>query len=265
MKKIAIILLIFAFGCDKATEQLSMGYADEYAAEASEEIKGNADTKTKEIQSEKGLERMLIKKGNVEFKAEKLDDVSVKIKAATKKYDAYASQENEYKSSERISRNVTVRMPSKYFDAFLTNISEGVAYFDSKSIDVSDVTEEFLDVQARLKTKKELELRYLQLLNKANKVAEILEIEREIGTLRSDIESIEGRLNYLQDQAAMSTLTITFYTNVSQDSRFWSKVKNGFGNGWDFLLSIILGIINIWPVWFIAFGLFWMIRRIRRN
>ena len=99
----------------------------------------------------------------------------------------------------------------------------------------------------------------------AQQVSEILEIEREIGTLRSDIESIEGRLNYLKDQVAMSTLNITFYKKVSQDSRFWSKVKSGFGNGWDFLLSIILGIINIWPVWIIACGLYLIIRRIKRK
>ena len=265
MKKIIVILLVFAFGCNKSSEQRSMGFADEYQVEASEALNEPAEIKSKEIQPGQQVERMLIKKGNVEFEAKNLDEISSKIKVATKKYDAYASKENEYKSTERISRNVIIRMPSKHFDVFLADISEGVAYFDSKSIDVSDVTEEFLDVQARLKTKKELELRYLQLLNKANKVSEILEIEREMGSLRSDIESIEGRLNYLKDQAAVSTLNITFYTKVSQDNRFWSKVKDGFGNGWNFLLQLILGIINIWPVWILGFGLFWVVKRVRNR
>ena len=73
-------------------------------------------------------------------------------------------------------------------------------------IDSQDVTEEYIDITARLKTKKELEARYLELLKKANKVEEIVSIEKEIGNLRSDIESIEGRLRYINNAVAYSTL-----------------------------------------------------------
>lgn len=62
----------------------------------------------------------------------------------------------------------------------LIDATKGVDKFDHKNIEVKDVTEEFLDVKARLKTKKELEDRYIDLLKKANNIKEILEIETRL-------------------------------------------------------------------------------------
>lgn len=264
MKKIAVVLLFFALGCNKASDN-SFGYAGEAEADMVSESDENSSSKAEPDKDVNTLERKLIKTGNVEFESEDLTKTAEIIKTASTKYKANASNENEFKSDSRISRTITLRVPFDNFDALLSEISEGVDHFDRKSINVSDVTEEFLDVEARLKTKKELENRYIQLLSKAQKVSEILEIEREIASLRSDIESFEGRLTYLQNQVSLSTLTIDYYETISKDNRFWGKVKDGFGNGWDFLLQLILGIINIWPVWIIGFGLYWLVKRIRRK
>ncbi|MEY2924197.1 MAG: hypothetical protein RLZZ337_745 [Bacteroidota bacterium] len=264
MKNVLFILtLFFLFACNKAYEA-SEESAGLYTKDAMENLKSTAEQTSEEKPADnQAIERKLIKTGNIEFETKDLDKTAQRINAAKKKYKAYASNENEYSSENRLSRTITLRIPASNFDAALAEIAEGVDHFDRKTINVSDVTEEFLDVQARLKTKKELELRYIQLLSKAQKVSEILEIERELVTLRSDIESFEGRLKYLENQVSLSTLTIDYYKSIKQDNRFWAKVKSGFGNGWDFLLTILLGIINVWPVWIIGYALFWMIRRIR--
>ena len=109
------------------------------------------------------------------------------------------------------------------------------------------MTEEFLDVDARLKTKKELEIRYLDILKKASTVKEILDVERELGQLRSDIESIEGRLKYLNNQVSLATLTITIYQQLSTETQFGKKLKKGFKNGFDNLIWFFVYLTNIWP------------------
>jgi len=108
------------------------------------------------------------------------------------KYEGYIASDEEYKYKGGISNTIVIRVPAENFDELLADATKGVSKFDSKNITVKDVTEEFLDIQARLKTKKELENRYLELLKKAKSVPEILEVERQLGQLRADIESIEG-------------------------------------------------------------------------
>ena len=137
----------------------------------------------------------------------------------------------------------------------MDDATKGVERFDNKEINVKDVTEEFLDIQARVKTKKELELRYIDLLKKARNVTEILEIEKQIGLLRAEIESIEGRLKYLEDQVSFSTLTMTFYETVPNESAFGKQFQNGFRNGIDNLMWFFVGLTNIWPFIVIIIGL----------
>ncbi len=181
-------------------------------------------------------ERKLVKNGSVEF-------------------------ETDNKYSGRISNTIVIRVPSSNFDSFLNDATKGVTRFDTKNIDVSDVTEEFVDHQARLKTKKELESRYLEILQRAKTVTEMLEVEKQLGELRSEIESVEGRLKYLQSQVSLSTLSITFYQNIGNDNAFGSKFKEGFANGWDNLIWFFVFLINIWPFVIVGIILFFGIRR----
>ena len=128
---------------------------------------------------------------------------------------------------------------------------------------VKDVTEEYVDVEARLKANKELEQRYLEIMKKANTVSEMLEIEKEMGTLRADIESIEGRLNVLKSQVAFSTLTVTIYETVIAPNFFGTRVGIGFVNGWNNLLDFFVFIVNLWAFFLIGTAGYVVGRRIK--
>ena len=218
-----------------------------------------------EQQPTETIERKLIKEGRVEFETDNLNTTRKTIFEAVNKYKGYVSYDQEYKSPGRNSNTIMVRVPASNFDNFLNDATQGVEKFDSKEINVKDVTEEFVDIQARLKTKKELEQRYIELLEDAKNVTEILEIERQAGQLRSEIESIEGRLNYLQDQVSFSTLTMTFFETVPNETEFAQKFKNGFSNGWDNLIWFFVLLTNIWPFIVIGLVLVFGIRAHRRR
>ncbi len=269
MRYYVILLMLFALACNRGADQSVYNEVDEAAFEyAPLESKGNrvnAESEPINPSNNMKLVRKLIKNGTISFESDDLESTSVLISEAVKKYNAHVSKENEYKSSHRIARNVTLRIPANNFDKLLADISKGVEYFDEKTINVNDVTAEFLDISARLKTKKELETRYIELLSKANKVSEILEIEREIGNLRSDIESIEGRLKYLNDQVGYSTLNISFYQQITKEIRFWSKVKDNLSGGWGLLIFLILGFLRIWPIWILIAVAIWLLRKWRRK
>ena len=147
----------------------------------------------------------------------------------------------------RLTNSLSIRVPSANFDSFLSEATKGVRKFDYKTIEVKDVTEEFVDIQARLKTKKELEKRYLELLKKAGSIKEMLAVEEQIGMLRADIESIEGRLKYLESRVAYSEVSISFYQQLASETAYGRKFKNGFKNGWDNLIVFIIVLTNLWP------------------
>ncbi len=105
---------------------------------------------------------------------------------------------------------MTVRIPSGRFDAFVGSLSGLMVNLDNKDIQVKDVTEEYVDIESRIKTKKEILARYTDLLKQAKTVAEMLEVERKIEKIQTELESMQGRLNVLKNQISYSTLTITF-------------------------------------------------------
>ncbi|WP_276366720.1 DUF4349 domain-containing protein [Chryseolinea sp. H1M3-3] len=109
------------------------------------------------------------------------------------------------------------------------------------------MTEEFIDVEARLKTKKDLELRYRDLLKFAKTVEEMLSIESQMEDVRSNIESMEGRLNYLRNQVALSTITLSYFETTAADFGFASKLITSLKNGWDNFMVLIIALVSIWP------------------
>lgn len=241
-KYLGLIIILTIFGCAKSSDSTNMEMAHEEIVAPTTEEKNNET-----------VERKLIKEGRIEFETDNLNTIRRTIFEAVNKHKGYVSSDQEFKSPGRKSNTVVIRVPADNFDNLLSDATKGIERFESKEINVNDVTEEFLDIQARVKTKKELELRYIDLLKQAKNVTEILEIEKQIGQLRSEIESIEGRLKYLQNRVSFSTLTMTFYETIPNETQFGQKFKNGFRNGWDNLIWFFVLLTNIWP--FILIGL----------
>ena len=111
-----------------------------------------------------------------------------------------------------------------------------------------------------LQKKKEIEVRYILLLQKSETISEILEIEKQLGELRTEIEYIEGRLKLLENQVSLSTLSITFYQTLPNN-----HFKNGIINGWNFFTLFLVALVNIWPFLLIGLGSLIGIRGYRRK
>ncbi len=256
---LALLLFIVIVGCQKSSE----GLGDVAALEMVEEAAPLTQEENITI-----AERKLIKTGEVRFETTDLQKTRKSILEAAKKYQGYVSSDREFESTGRKGNTLVIRVPSQYFDTVLSESLQGVESLEVKEIEVQDVTEEFLDAQARLKTKKELEIRYLELLKQAKNVTEMLEIEKQAGELRSEIESIEGRLQYLKSQVAYSTLTMRFYERIEEGSTLGKEFGYSFQEGWTNLVDFFLVLISIWPFILILVGLgigFKMYRKKKRQ
>ena len=274
--RILILFSIFSlalFGCSKTSEDKANATVEtsllppppkEEAMEAAAmEVYDSAAAAVTE--TENTLQPKIIKTGTLRFESDNLDQSFTAVQQALTKHKATIQNDESGKNYEHSYRNITIRVPNVSFDAFIADISKGVKHFDRKEISSEDVTEEYVDVEARLKAKRLLEKRYLELLNKATKVSEMLEIERELSSIREEIEAKEGRLKYLQSQVAMSTVHLEMYTNNASESgatvsyfgKMWNALKEGFNN----IATFFIGLLNVWPFILIFVMVIGFIRR----
>ena len=197
------------------------------------------------------VEQKIIKTGSVRFETNDLEKTYQQVFLAAKKYKSNIQNDSEGKEYGSIYKRMTVRVPSQNFDLFLNEISQGVTFFDTKEVSAEDVTEQYIDIEARLIAKKRLENRYLELLKKATKVIEILEIEKQLSAIREEIESKQGQLFYLQNQISMSTITIEFYKTVAENEgatiSYGSKIWNGIVSGFNSFSDFLINLISVWP------------------
>jgi len=191
-------------------------------------------------------DKKLIKQGKIRFQTEDINETQSFIIQTVQELNGYISKENASDSFYRFEHELVIRIPADQFDIFLNNIFQNVGKFDSKNIDVLDVTEEHIDIESRIKTKKELQARYIELLKQAANVDEILNIEKAIGDLQTEIESVEGRLKYLRDQSAYCTLTVTYYQTEKNSFSFSSELADGIKDGWMGFLEFVIFLSRLW-------------------
>lgn len=111
--------------------------------------------------------------------------------------------------ARRDDTSIVIRVPAAKFQDVLLRI-EKLGDVVARNVEAEDVTEQFLDVETRLKSARAVRDRLAQLLEKATKVEDSLAIERELARITVEIETLESKLKYLRDRIAFSTITVTF-------------------------------------------------------
>lgn len=264
MKKLMLLLLIvlLSVSCNdnanrtEVKEMYAVNSRD-YSPPRALRKSANENIQTAKVE----YERKLIKNGRLSFKTDSISTTKKQITQLVNTYKGYISSDNTNRNPTQINQYLTIRIPTENFDPFISELSKGVKEFDFKEIKVSDVTEQFYDLQTRLKTKKELEKRYLQILAKARSVKEILEVEKQLGAVREEIESTEGRLKYLSNQVSFSTINLTFYEELPETTVSENKFVKAFFKGIEGVKSFILFVISVWPFVILLFLVYFVVSR----
>jgi len=180
-----------------------------------------------------------------------------------------------------VKSKITMRIPSSGFNRAFKRIDEITLEEDFRNVEIFDVTEEYLDLEKRIENKKEAEARYIDILRKrTGKITEVLEAEKKIAEIREEIESMEGRLNYMKNKISLSTINISIYQdpremvtseiNLYQEEEmleegFFYKLWDSLGDGWQLFTGMLLGILSVWPLWIFLAFIYLIIRRIMKS
>lgn len=214
-------------------------------------------------------DKKIVKNATLNAEVKDYKNFSQQLNEKVKKYGGYISQEEQSQSDYQIQNAVVIRVPVEQFENAINDLTKDVSRLNEKHISSEDVTTQLVDGKSRLESKKQVRLRYLDLLRQAKNMEEILTVQKEINDIQEDIELVNGRINTLTHESAMSTINLTFFqiinANAKADSEkqpgFWEKVKEAFENGWYWIEEVFVGLIGVWPLLTVIVLAIWFYKR----
>ncbi len=122
--------------------------------------------------------------------------------------EGYVVESNVYKYQEGLQAHVTLRIPAESLDGALTRFRALATEVRSENISGQDVTEEYVDLRSRLRYLEATETRLLEFLEEAEDTEAALAVYEQLQRIQADIEHVKGRMQYLEQSAAMATVNI---------------------------------------------------------
>ena len=284
MTKIRHLIAIAALlgACAKSKEDHSRGPALAAPAEPATDSVTPTTEATKASGEKTGLatkpaqdNRKIIRTGRIALVVTTYDEARAKLDALIDKAGGYIDSTEVNRRQGAISdATIVIRIPSDAFGPLLPKLRD-IGEVVSESTNASDITDQYVDVQARLASAKTLEKRLLELAtDKSGKIDQILAVERELARVRGEVEGYEGRMRQWNDQIAMSTLTLSLSTKrpeivAAADPSLGSRIGQTFHESIDALRAFagfaLITLIALAPWLILLIPLFLIGRRVARR
>ncbi|HMQ31560.1 MAG TPA: DUF4349 domain-containing protein [Chloroflexaceae bacterium] len=204
-------------------------------------------------------QRLVIKNASISLEVESVAAAEAQIRARAEQLGGYVVSVQTRGSDEYMSSVVTFRVPAQRFEDALSGVEGLARKVLGRTVGGEDVTEEFVDLESRLRNLEATRDRLLDLLDQAVRVEDALQVNQALTEVQGEIEHIQGRMKFLTQSAAFSTITAdlqpvppppTIYTEDAwQPLRVAQEALAGlveFGQG----LASLAIVLVVWsPVW----------------
>jgi len=216
-------------------------------------------------------EKKIIKTANLTLEVKNKKNFERQLQTILHKTGAYVVKQENNVYDDKEENTMQIRVPVLQFENLMNELITEDSKQLQKSISSEDVTANFVDTKARLETRKAIRNKYLELLQKATNIDDILKLQQEINNIQEDIESAEARLALLSGDAEFSTIHLTYfepgqgYSYQSSKPGLVMRMVNAFANGSKLLTSLIVGIVTLWPIWLGVALILFLFKWIRRK
>lgn len=200
----------------------------------------------------------IIRDGRMGIRVSDLETAKLRVDSLVSAFGAYFASERYYDTDRESAFHLSIRVPAAGFEALAEALGSGRGQVLYREVDARDVTEQFIDLESRLDSRRMYLERYRELLVRARNVQEILEIEDKIRVLEEEINSTTGRLQYLQDRVDYSTLELMltrekeFRFEPGDRDRFAERLKQALHGGWTGTVDAVLFLFRLWPLWLLG-------------
>lgn len=277
-----LLLSLALYGCGAGggarKSESTMDKASGAPAAAPQAPEGKSDQSTGTGAGAPAVERKIIQNAQLDVKVKEADEAIATIGQSVRASGGYV-QETRVEGTRQNGRrvNMTVRVPAGAYGSLLELVA-GLGEVTNRREWINDVTEEYLDLDARIRTKETHLEQLRRLYAQGGTIKELMELESEIARVTAELESIKGRFNFLSNQVAYSTITLGLYepgvpTPIKPPATVWERMQHGFISSWNgvvnftaelaiFVVSAIPALIYLAVVGLIVWGLVrWINRR----
>ncbi|SDM89134.1 DUF4349 domain-containing protein [Sediminibacillus halophilus] len=227
------------------------------SAALSNEMTGENGKEEVQQEEEKAVEkanqtnRKVIYHANLRIEVRDYQQTIEDIQSQVTETGGYVVESSTYQTPEddRTEGHITARIPQEQFQPFIDFVKEGSSKVLENNVSGQDVTEEYVDLESRLKSKRAVEKRLMAFMEDAKKTEDLLKISEDLAGVQEEIETITGRINYLENKTDLATVDISLEENdvrisgSNGESSTWQKTKEQFVKSIDLLLSFFSGLI----------------------
>jgi len=277
-----LVFVLVAAACAPGAAPKLVGDVERPEPEVAPRAAGYGATVSEADAAKSIEERMLVRTANVSLVVTNTEDSVAQIKSIVTSFGGYVVDTRLWRDEGQLRGSVTVRVPADDLDDALSQFKALAVKVERESSSSQDVTEEYTDLNARLRNLEATEQELLELLGtvreRTGKAEEILAVHRELTNIRGQIEQLKGRMQYLERTSAMSSVTIELIPDILSQpiaGTGW-RPSETVANALRSLLRTVRFIANaaIWIVLYvlpvavivlIPFAIVWLIWRRRRK
>ena len=188
---------------------------------------------------------------SLSLKVKNLDQDVKRIQDMVSHYSARVTNSNSGRA-ELPYVNMTILVPRSSFNDLLTDIKQIGESVTNENIQSTDVTEQFIDIEAKLNVMKKTEDRFIELMSDTHSIEEIIQVEKELMRIRGDIDSLEGRINYLSKTTENSIIDLHMTQEASIAGSRWNP-KDSLNDSIRFLVSFLKHLADL-VIWVFVFA-----------
>lgn len=229
----------------------SVTKADQTVPQAEKISLTDADTAAAAAEA---ADRKIIRNANLTMEVNSTTETQHRVTSIAESHGGFVvtSESRQREANEPSQRTLdiklVVRVPAASFGAVLDQFRGLAINLREENVAGQDVTEEFIDLEARIKTQRALEVQFLEIMKEARTVADAMEVQRQISDVRTDIEKLEGRKRFLENRASMSTITVNLETPrhiAVSTTGFGRSLRDAVSESIDLASGLLLFIVRL--------------------
>jgi hypothetical protein len=155
------------------------------------------------------IERLVIKTAEISLQVESVGQAEADVRAKVQALGGYVVRAESSGADENLTARITFRVPAPRFDEALAGMQGLAKKVLGRTVSGDDVTEEFVDLQSRMRNLEATRDRLLTFMDKATTVEEALQVNTSLSQIQGEIEQVKGRTEFLKQSAALSTVTVS--------------------------------------------------------
>ncbi|MCT7948932.1 DUF4349 domain-containing protein [Ancylothrix sp. C2] len=220
----------------------------------------------------------LIKKGSLNVVVNSIDKSLKEVSSLVAKQqgDLMGLQDNKPKDpSVRRKATIQIRVPQNKLETTLDQLAK-LGNVQNKSITAEDVSQQLVDIDARVRNLRKSEEMTLKIMDRSGSVGDILKVSQQLNTIRSDIERLDAQQKTLRNQVAFSSIALTLEAAVSATpesqpsvgirmQETWGKATHSVGEFTQALLALMLWLLAFSPYFVLAGAVFYGVKKWKKN